>query len=104
MAVKITKVPPQSIADVPVLAPWEDDPNTVPKAAQTLLEALDEFADLPVKHQRKLFIINKSNGTEYRVTSFDSWLRVAGLTGPNNAKLKPRVTERENALYTPIWR
>lgn len=77
-------------------------PQTPPKGSQTILEAMEAF----VRQEQfgELYIVHKVNGLQYQVLDFDLKTRYARLKSPTGSRLNPRMSERECAIYYPLWR
>ncbi len=70
----------------------------------TIFDALNDF--LKPKERRTLMLINWESGIGYKVVAYDPKTSVVKLsTGPGKKKhLHPHLTDREAALYYPLWR
>lgn len=74
----------------------------VPKGSQTILEAMERF----VRQEQigDLYLVHRTNGLSYQVMDFDLKSRYAKLKSPTGSRLNPRISERECAIYYPLWR
>lgn len=70
----------------------------------TILVALKELA-AGTKHKGEtLMLVHNLNGSGYRVLRYDPVTGIATLKGSNGQQLQPRISARECAIYSPVWR
>ena len=78
-------------------APAPEPPQSI---AGGILEALQNFD----KIKGTLMLINNESGSGYSVLSYDKKTGRAKLKGNQGEILNPRITEREDKLYSPLIR
>lgn len=77
--------------------PWEVEEN------YTILDALKDMGTT-LKRGKALWLVRKDNpAVKYLVRSWEASTSRAVLEGHKKSQLKPVLTEREAALYYPVW-
>lgn len=79
------------------IPPWEVEEN------YTILDALKDMGTAS-KRGKTLWLVRKDNpAVKYLVRSWEGSTSRAVLEGHKKSQLKPVLTEREAALYYPMW-
>lgn len=79
------------------IPPWGVEEN------YTILDALKDMGTAS-KRGKTLWLVRKDNpAVKYLVHSWEASTSRAVLEGHKKSQLKPVLTERESALYYPVW-